>query len=310
MNTSARSLRPIVFTMLAGLGLPSSARAVDPTALVTVRATSAAGHTGTYQVLLNSVNYNADLNRVVWQRTTPTAISDAQNGTLVATLQSVAVSVMNTTVINLNCTLRAGATPVVCEIDSILLMFPPQEPGSLTGRATASVSVTDLDGDGARVAGIGPPGTGAFIAELEGAGANFSQLVAEVTVGPFGTAAATQTDPSIGFRSLSAGPSGMASRLIFELSANDMAAATTSFELRNVVGFQLFEDGDLNCDRVIGLADIGAFTLALSDPDGYDAQYSNCNLMYADMNLDDTVTVSDIGAFVSRLLAEAAPSAR
>lgn len=313
MHISARRLPSIVLTAFAGLtglGASSIAGTVDPTALVTIRATTVGGVTGSFQVLLNSVNYNADLNRVVWSRTTPAALIDAQSGTLVATLQSVSVSVTNTTIINLNCTVRAGAADITCEVDSVLLNFPLQTPGSLTGRATASLSVTDVNGNGARVAGVGPPGTGVFMAVLEGTGANFSQLVGEVTVGPFGTAAATQTDPSVGFRTFSAGPDGMVSRLVYSLSGSDLAAATTSFELRNVVGFQLFDDGDLNCDRIVGLSDVSGFVLALTDDADYDLLFPNCNPQYADLNGDDKVTVSDIGAFVVRLLAETAPSAR
>lgn len=56
--------------------------------------------------------------------------------------------------------------------------------------------------------------------------------------------------------------------------------------------------GDLNCDGVVSVGDIGPFVTALTDPAGYAAQFPLCNLLYADINSDGFVTVGDIGGFV------------
>lgn len=59
--------------------------------------------------------------------------------------------------------------------------------------------------------------------------------------------------------------------------------------------------GDLNCDNVISVGDIGGFVLALTNRAAYEAQYPNCNALAADANFDGVVSVGDIAAFVALL---------
>jgi glucose/arabinose dehydrogenase len=59
--------------------------------------------------------------------------------------------------------------------------------------------------------------------------------------------------------------------------------------------------GDMNCDGVISVADIGPFVLALTDPAGYEAQYPDCDIDAADLNDDGVISTSDIGPFVALL---------
>lgn len=59
--------------------------------------------------------------------------------------------------------------------------------------------------------------------------------------------------------------------------------------------------GDLNCDGLVSVADIGPFVLALTDPAGYAAQFPACDINNADINNDDLVSVGDIGGFVALL---------
>lgn len=59
--------------------------------------------------------------------------------------------------------------------------------------------------------------------------------------------------------------------------------------------------GDMNCDGVVSVSDIGGFVLALTDPAGYAAAFPNCNVLHADVNDDGVVSVGDIGSFVSLL---------
>lgn len=60
--------------------------------------------------------------------------------------------------------------------------------------------------------------------------------------------------------------------------------------------------GDLNCDGLLSVGDIGPFVLALTDPAGYAGQFPDCDVQAADTNCDGIVSVGDIGPFV-RLLA-------
>lgn len=59
--------------------------------------------------------------------------------------------------------------------------------------------------------------------------------------------------------------------------------------------------GDMNCDGLVSVTDIGAFVTALTDPDGYELLFPDCALFAADINQDGTVTVGDIGFFVGLL---------
>lgn len=59
--------------------------------------------------------------------------------------------------------------------------------------------------------------------------------------------------------------------------------------------------GDMNCDGVVSVSDIGPFVLALTNPAGYIAAFPNCCLEAADVNCDGFVTVGDIGPFVQLL---------
>jgi carboxypeptidase A4 len=59
--------------------------------------------------------------------------------------------------------------------------------------------------------------------------------------------------------------------------------------------------GDMNCDGVVSVADIGPFVMALTDPAGYIAAYPTCSLLNGDFTADGQLTVGDIGAFVSAL---------
>lgn len=59
--------------------------------------------------------------------------------------------------------------------------------------------------------------------------------------------------------------------------------------------------GDMNCDGMISVADIGPFVLALTDPSSYALVFSNCDIQLGDLNDDGIVSVGDIGAFVALL---------
>ncbi|MEW6251856.1 MAG: hypothetical protein AB1716_14515 [Planctomycetota bacterium] len=59
--------------------------------------------------------------------------------------------------------------------------------------------------------------------------------------------------------------------------------------------------GDANCDGAVNFGDINPFVLALTDPNGYQAQYPNCPLANSDCNGDGRVDFGDINPFVALL---------
>lgn len=70
---------------------------------------------------------------------------------------------------------------------------------------------------------------------------------------------------------------------------------------RHFKAFYQVLPGDMNCDGVASVADIGGFVLALTNPAQYTASFPCCNILAADLNGDLMVTVSDIGLFVALL---------
>jgi hypothetical protein len=57
--------------------------------------------------------------------------------------------------------------------------------------------------------------------------------------------------------------------------------------------------GDMNCDGVVTVSDVGPFVLAVTNPAGYAAQFPACPILNGDINGDGFVTVADIGGFVA-----------
>ncbi|TWT45050.1 tRNA nuclease WapA precursor [Phycisphaerae bacterium RAS1] len=68
--------------------------------------------------------------------------------------------------------------------------------------------------------------------------------------------------------------------------------------------------GDLNCDGEVNINDIGAFSLAISDPPAYAAAYPDCNIDLGDINGDTYVNIGDINAFTALLSAGHPAAAR
>jgi serine protease AprX len=66
-----------------------------------------------------------------------------------------------------------------------------------------------------------------------------------------------------------------------------------------IVRSKPFALGDLNCDGVVSVGDIGAFVLALTDPAAYAAGFPACDITLADFNGDGVISVGDIGGFVA-----------
>ena len=56
--------------------------------------------------------------------------------------------------------------------------------------------------------------------------------------------------------------------------------------------------GDMNCDGLVSVGDIGPFVLALTNPSGYASAFPGCDILNGDVNNDGAVSVGDIGPFV------------
>lgn len=59
--------------------------------------------------------------------------------------------------------------------------------------------------------------------------------------------------------------------------------------------------GDMNCDDNVDFADINPFVQALTDRNGYENAFPDCNWLNADCNSDGKVDFNDINAFIDLL---------
>jgi hypothetical protein len=101
-------------------------------------------------------------------------------------------------------------------------------------------------------------------------------------------------------------------RLVDEPLHNHSASINNRSEIAWVYGGRLsngdirllrrFSTGDCNCDGAIDALDIEAFILALVDPEGYHAQYPECDPALADVDGDGRIDAFDIEPFVERLV--------
>ncbi|GAB5496180.1 MAG: hypothetical protein Phyf2KO_12600 [Phycisphaerales bacterium] len=161
-----------------------------------------------------------------WTLANPIDVDDG-NGQNVFTLDSAGITIIADPVIDLNFNVIAGMANTVFSVDSAVLSFAPL--GSTIGRATAAVSVTDLNGDGASFT---PVGGGAYGAFYNGGGTLFQELISStVTADPFSTATANDVFPAVGYQSIGTTLTDIQSEWNFTLSAGDVASGTSSFEV-------------------------------------------------------------------------------
>lgn len=141
--------------------------------------------------------------------------------------------------IELGFTLHAGISDTDFAITSALLSFqalPPEllQPPAGGGRATASLTATDVNSNGVTLMPDGPNGSGAYTAKYNGwapGGTTFATLVGEMTFGPGGSGNASQTYPGSGYAPINESVYDMSAMLAFNLTGEDSASGTTTYRI-------------------------------------------------------------------------------
>lgn len=247
MSTQHGWMRLVLTLTVSGL-LSAVASASD--VALAVAAENGAG-SGQIEISYDDCAYDATTGTYTWEPDGLIEITDGRSGDPIATLYGAIVE-FNASKIEMTCNTLAGPL----EVQFVLRPLPIATQRVTGARATATVSVADFNGDGARVLGTGTPGSGAFKAYYNGAGAagtKFVELVAWVQVGPYATASVTQSYPSTGYFDIAANVLDFSGAVDFRLTPGDFATVTARYELD-----QTACPGDLDGDSIVDLTD---FTL-------------------------------------------------
>jgi hypothetical protein len=229
------------FTMAVAVALAGAALDHSPTfaAIIgdalTIIATNPAGDVATFQipVPVGATSFAWSSHEMVEMRSETT-------GDLIAILnpegRPSAVEYIDDPSVGMAISVQAGPTPTTFMVASALLTFPPL---TAEGRATTGFTVTDFDGDGVTLTGIGDPAgaMGAYLAQYNGfagslSGTTFAEVIPGVTAGEFASNTESADVPLVGFTPIAVPVLDMSVLLSFDLTANDQASVTSVFVTR------------------------------------------------------------------------------
>jgi hypothetical protein len=223
--TTGRIIGAAFLTMA---GLTPLAEAGISDVILEIRADSGS-LSGGYGVSLDMGSYDAEAGRFLWHGTN-IELTSAVDSQTVATLLEMEVFIDEDPQVNLSFAVQAGAQDTQFTITSGLVSFPAID--SAEAVASAGLSLTDANGDGALLTGMGAAG-GAYTAQYNGlvpSGTTFLEAMDELVADAGRSASDSVVAPGAGGFATLAGPvSDISSSFAFSLSAFDMASGTSTF---------------------------------------------------------------------------------
>ncbi len=157
----------------------------------------------------------------------PIDILDTNTNAFIARLNSanVVIQTGDTKRLNLGFVLEAGDADTDISISSSVLAFDPL--ADAMGRATASLTVTDQNGDGATLTGLGAGGMS--YRTMYNGGVLFADGINSVVTGPGGSMSGDVNVPAAGELPIGVPVSEMNATLDFRVTAGDSASGTTNY---------------------------------------------------------------------------------
>jgi hypothetical protein len=217
----------------AVLPLPAAAE-LTGSALV-IRAVNASGDAATFEIAAP-----AEASSWTWSTNERIEMRSPVTGDLIAVLnpdgRATSVEYVGDPVVALSFNVQAGPSTTNFQIASALLSFPVI---TAEGRATAGLSLTDFDGDGATLTGVGDPSgsQGAYLAQYNGfagtlSGTTFAEVIHSMSAGAFATSTASADVPPLGFLQIVDPVGDMSVLFSFTLTAFDLASRTSTFVIQ------------------------------------------------------------------------------
>ncbi|HED53142.1 MAG TPA: hypothetical protein ENJ00_02950 [Phycisphaerales bacterium] len=215
--------RGAVLALVAGSAMVGTASADISAVVFNITATTPSG-SYPFEVMLDPGDVDANGN-YHWALDGPVSVND-ETGQQVFELQGADITIFADPSVSLNFNVLASQQNTVFSVNSAVLSFAAL-PNAI-GRATAAVSVTDLNGDGATFT---PTGAGAYSSFYNGA-TPFQDLIGNVITAPaFGSNADSAVFPNAGYANIGATLTDISSTWNFTLSAGDLASGTSEFEV-------------------------------------------------------------------------------
>lgn len=284
----------------AVLSLPTASAAPGfADQVLSVSVTDATGRSGVLIIPRSAAVYDGIAQTLQYTLPSPAAILDSFSGGVIATVTSAtAYARMYPPRVTLDIVVEAGAYESYLTIAGPWVGFPVISADVGRMNAYAGFTVRDLNWNGARLASLGLPGSGAFRANVDGLapdGFQLTQLVNQLIVSADGTVSGWQNDPPQGTRSVFRVASDASVLMAFSLTAGDRATCSGRLSLFG----REFPKGDSNCDGRINGFDIDAFVVAMLSPDTFEIIYPNCETDTSDCNADGIVNNFDVDPFIS-----------
>lgn len=175
----------------------------------------------------------------VFESTETITLAD-QSGNVLGILnpngEGISIIIQEDPVVNLGFAVQAGAADTEFKIGSAQLMFPTIGSAFAQGRASVGMSVTDLNGNGVTLTGMGfASNSGAYTAvyngwAVTGGGTVFADSIPTLSnPNPGGSNTASVNTPPVGFAPINDDVSSMSSLVHFTLSAGDIASGTSTW---------------------------------------------------------------------------------
>ncbi len=296
-----RGVVALVFALasLAALGMPTAAvkaygSDVVPNIAIAVNAESAIGH-GRIVVPANEAVWDPNTATLSWLLNDPIDIYDENNSDLVGTLLSaqVVAHLDNNFSVQVNIGVLSYGNTTTFEIASPLVPTGAGTEDFTVARCYASLTLTDLGGDGAAMIGEGGQGNGAFRAFFDGYledGTRFAHMLSALTTDHGGTVTGSEVYPQFGFLPTDSVAEDLSTQLAFTITPNDLFYATTEFEVSQLDPCY----GDVNSDWRLDIGDLAVLLGAYGTSAG-DAGFNPA----ADLNQDGTIDVGDVSELLS-----------
>ncbi len=184
----------------------------------------------TFQAFISEGSWDSQRRTFTWRLPQPVELRDDE-GDLIAVLQQGSTLVRRNPQISLGYLVQAGDSLTTFTITSGLLSFATMN--NPDARASASMGITDINGDGAELKGL-HDGPAAYLAEYNGfvpGGSTFSALIGSIRASAGGSGSAFQNDPPSGYRRISGGVYDMSTQYKFSLTPYDTSSGTSNFEV-------------------------------------------------------------------------------